>query len=242
MRPGTRRSFVFDALDELSRLRTVSHVSTTLTKAMTNFGFTTLGINGLPPRGPDADPAILTESAPAGFRDLYVRERLYLSDHICVHARTARQAFRYSEAPYEKARSRSHERFLQVLQSFGMGHGLIVPLGEGSHHPACVWLAGESPDLDDDTLLATQMIASFAASKAYVLSRNIDRIVSPLTTRERDVLAWSAQGKSAWEIGTILGIAKRTVDEHARVAARKLGATNRTQAVAIAISRGIIEL
>jgi LuxR family quorum sensing-dependent transcriptional regulator len=50
-----------------------------------------------------------------------------------------------------------------------------------------------------------------------------------------------ARGKSAWEIGEILHITKRTVDEHVRTAVRKLGAANRTQAVAIALRRRIIE-
>jgi DNA-binding CsgD family transcriptional regulator len=62
-----------------------------------------------------------------------------------------------------------------------------------------------------------------------------------LTTREREVLTWISLGKSAWEIGEILGISKRTVDEHAQTAARKLGATNRTQAVAIAIRDCLID-
>jgi DNA-binding CsgD family transcriptional regulator len=63
-----------------------------------------------------------------------------------------------------------------------------------------------------------------------------------LTVRELEVLTWVARGKSAWEIGEILGIAKRTVDEHARTAAQKLGAVNRTQAVALALLRRIIEV
>jgi DNA-binding CsgD family transcriptional regulator len=61
-----------------------------------------------------------------------------------------------------------------------------------------------------------------------------------LTLREREVLWWAAQGKSAWEIGEILHIAKRTVDEHTQKAIRKLGAANRTQAVAIALREGVI--
>jgi DNA-binding CsgD family transcriptional regulator len=65
---------------------------------------------------------------------------------------------------------------------------------------------------------------------------------SNLTAREREVLAWISLGKSAWEIGEILGIAKRTVDEHAQTATRKLGAANRTQAVAIAVRDCLIEL
>jgi DNA-binding CsgD family transcriptional regulator len=63
-----------------------------------------------------------------------------------------------------------------------------------------------------------------------------------LTPREREVLTWVAQGKSASEIGEILRIVKRTVDEHVQTATRKLGAANRAQAVAIALRRRIIEV
>jgi DNA-binding CsgD family transcriptional regulator len=61
-----------------------------------------------------------------------------------------------------------------------------------------------------------------------------------LTPREREVLCWAAQGKSATQIGTILHITKRTVDEHTHNAVRKLGAANRTQAVAIALQERLI--
>ncbi len=61
-----------------------------------------------------------------------------------------------------------------------------------------------------------------------------------LTPREHEVLWWAAQGKSAWEIGEILHISKRTVDEHTQKAIRKLGAVNRTQAVAVALRERLI--
>jgi DNA-binding CsgD family transcriptional regulator len=64
---------------------------------------------------------------------------------------------------------------------------------------------------------------------------------STLTGREREVLGWVVQGKSAWEIGEILRIKKRTVDEHVQRATRKLGAANRTQAAAIAIRDRIVD-
>jgi DNA-binding NarL/FixJ family response regulator len=35
--------------------------------------------------------------------------------------------------------------------------------------------------------------------------------------------------RSAWEIGQILTVSKRTVDEHAQTAMRKLGAASRTR-------------
>lgn len=63
-----------------------------------------------------------------------------------------------------------------------------------------------------------------------------------LTAREIEVLSWVARGKSAWEIGEILHIAKRTVDEHVQTAVRKMGAVNRTHAVALAIRDRVVSI
>jgi LuxR family quorum sensing-dependent transcriptional regulator len=63
-----------------------------------------------------------------------------------------------------------------------------------------------------------------------------------LTPRELEVLGWVARGKSASEIAGILKITKRTVDEHAQTAVRKLGVANRTHAVAIAVRDRVIEV
>jgi DNA-binding NarL/FixJ family response regulator len=50
----------------------------------------------------------------------------------------------------------------------------------------------------------------------------------------------TARGKSAREIGEILNISYRTAEVHVGAAARKLGAVNKTHAVAIALRDGII--
>lgn len=61
-----------------------------------------------------------------------------------------------------------------------------------------------------------------------------------LTRREIDCLAWSADGKTSWEIGEILGVSEHTVTSHLRNAGNKLAAMNRTHAVAQALWRGMI--
>jgi LuxR family transcriptional regulator, quorum-sensing system regulator BjaR1 len=73
------------------------------------------------------------------------------------------------------------------------------------------------------------------------LARNKPAKVA-LTAREREVLALVALGKSARVIGEALHITKRTVYEHIHTAVRKLGALNRTHAVAIALRDGAIEI
>lgn len=61
-----------------------------------------------------------------------------------------------------------------------------------------------------------------------------------LTDRERDALAWVAEGKSDWEIGKILAVSETTVRFHVDNGRRKLGAVNRAQAVARLAAAGLL--
>ena len=60
---------------------------------------------------------------------------------------------------------------------------------------------------------------------------NVHRGVS-LSPREYECLEWAAQGKSAWEIGRILGISRHTAAFHLENAKAKLGVRSICQAVA----------
>jgi DNA-binding CsgD family transcriptional regulator len=125
-----------------------------------------------------------------------------------------------------------------------MGRGLIVPLGRPANLPACVWLAGKNPDLDEDAKRAIQLIALFAASKAHSLSRQpqVAALRSALTRREREVLQWISAGKTSWETGLILGVSERAINNVIADAMIKLDAVTRAQAVVNAIRSGDIEL
>jgi DNA-binding NarL/FixJ family response regulator len=63
-----------------------------------------------------------------------------------------------------------------------------------------------------------------------------------LTEREIDVLRYVASGNRNREIGERLFISEETVKVHIKHIMEKLGASDRTQAVAIAVRRGIIHL
>ena len=65
---------------------------------------------------------------------------------------------------------------------------------------------------------------------------------SNLSHREGEVLAWLAEGKSDWEIGSILLISEKTVNFHVENAKRKLACGNRIQAAVRAVRLGLIVL
>jgi DNA-binding CsgD family transcriptional regulator len=62
-----------------------------------------------------------------------------------------------------------------------------------------------------------------------------DRVLSP---REHEVVELLAAGLTGEQVAVRLGISPATVRVHIRNATAKLGASTRTQAVAIAVARG----
>jgi two-component system, NarL family, response regulator len=61
-----------------------------------------------------------------------------------------------------------------------------------------------------------------------------------LTPRQDEVLRLVAQGKSNLEIAESIFISEGTVKAHVRAILRKLGARDRTQAITVAIKRGLV--
>jgi LuxR family quorum sensing-dependent transcriptional regulator len=123
---------------------------------------------------------------------------------------------------------------MQLRADFGFGRALVVPIPGPAGSTAGVSMGGRAPELTAQSRPAIHLMALYAFDRAAGLHVT-PRSKPFLTEREREVLSWVAAGKSAWDIGEILNIAKRTVDEYAQTATRKLGATTRTQAVALAI-------
>jgi LuxR family quorum sensing-dependent transcriptional regulator len=105
---------------------------------------------------------------------------------------------------------------------------------------ADVSLAGDKVALDEDDGPLVHCLAYYGFVRLRHLLAVPRRARPSLTLRDRDVLALSARGMSTAEIAATMGIAERTVEEHVRHACRRLGARNRTHAVAIAVRDGHI--
>jgi DNA-binding NarL/FixJ family response regulator len=103
-------------------------------------------------------------------------------------------------------------------------------------------------DASSDELLAA--IRTIYAGQALLAPAVAARLVSgvshggpeALTPRELDVLTLMGQGRSNGEIAAALAIAPRTAKVHVQNILSKLGATNRTEAVSIAVKQGLISL
>ena len=76
-----------------------------------------------------------------------------------------------------------------------------------------------------------------------IASKLAERIGSDqLTSRETEVLGLIAQGKSNSEVGVVLFISEGTVKAHIKSIFAKLKVLSRTEAIAVAVKRGIVKL
>jgi DNA-binding NarL/FixJ family response regulator len=73
-------------------------------------------------------------------------------------------------------------------------------------------------------------------------SRDNKSDISPLTARETEVLSHIARGLLNKQIATDLGVTEQTIKNHVTSILRKLNANARTEAVVLAIKRGLITI
>lgn len=94
----------------------------------------------------------------------------------------------------------------------------------------------------DTYLISHAFITRVDALEGAARRREATAAADTLSLREIECLSWAARGKTEEDIGTILGRSRETVHFHLGNASRKLGASNRTHAVAIACALGLIHL
>jgi LuxR family quorum sensing-dependent transcriptional regulator len=234
----------FDLLDDFDRLETLEAVGDRLGAAFKTFGYSSFVITGTPEPPARVEPFILVNGWPAGYAEHYARENYYPDDPVAAWSRRASDPFEWSEARYDAAAWPRASEMMTVAAEFGMQKGFCVPIKRGKGVQACVMMAGEKPDLAPRSKQAMHLISLYAHKKAMAVAGPRQTALSArvLTQREREVLLWSAQGKSSWDISMILGVSERTVNWFIANASRKLDAVNRTQAVVNAIRSGEIEI
>lgn len=71
-------------------------------------------------------------------------------------------------------------------------------------------------------------------------ANDVDDSSSRITSREREVLELLADGLDNGDVAAQLFVSRETVKSHLGKLSRKLGARNRTHAVAIALRRGLL--
>jgi LuxR family quorum sensing-dependent transcriptional regulator len=227
-------------LEPIARLNSASnadYVLKMLTRAFAPFGSTAVLVNIDLPRGP---PGIFVQMGLPDELSAVFAKTAYLQ--LSPVGRLARRSFlpvHWTKETWINDPDPRAREVMQAVASFGFHEGCVIPVRGPRGLEADVSLAGDKVAIAGDSGPLVHCLAYYG----FVRLRRLlvaPRRPRPLTPRDRDVLVLSARGKSTAEIATTMGIAERTVEEHVRHACRRLGARNRTHAVAIAIRDALI--
>jgi LuxR family quorum sensing-dependent transcriptional regulator len=239
-REASRDAFGF--VDELDLLPTVDEVANAFQAAIARYGIEYFIATGLSTKGLAFDDLIIASRWPSEFLMLYVDSDYARFDPLIRRSIQSHMPFEWQADAY---RADGNPRVVELMRraaEFGLRQGYLVPIHGPKGYEGCVSMTAEKLDLSPRARSAVHLMALYAFDRMRCLRGNLPDKKIALTAREREVLSWVAAGKSAAQISQALKISKRTVDEHSQTAARKLGAANRTQAVAIAMRDRIIEV
>ena len=133
------------------------------------------------------------------------------------------------------ARAALRGRLPAGLQVVGEADSLEAARAAG--YAADAWLT--TPDEDDDTPLPR---GSAPALRGPAYGDDERPFVEALTPREMEVLALLADGLPNKRIAARLGVSPETIKFHVAQISGKLGVSNRTEAVRVAIRRGLLSI
>ena len=231
-----------DVIDATSAVTSVDAVLNLVYEAVSQFGCDGLMLLGLPARGQSYHDVVVGKRLPEEWARTYEQRQYLHSDPIVRHLRGARRPFEWKDVDFHSERFPRSSEVMHVRADFGFRNGFVVPIPGPRGASAGVFMGGDRPAFPAYVKPALHIMSLYAFEKITDLRPRPRTSDAGLTSREREVLTWTAAGKSAWEIGEILSISTRTVNEHAQTAMRKLGAGNRTHAVALALRDGLISV
>ena len=125
-----------------------------------------------------------------------------------------------------------------ILTTFGTSDGIARALKSGA--AGALMKSAENADL----IRAIRTVASGGRYLSPEVEQQIeaDPPVPELTPRQKDVLASMVKGLSNPDIARTLGIRRDGVAEHVNAILQKIGAANRTEAVAIAVRKQLLKI
>lgn len=180
----------------------------------------------------------LISTYPVKWTDHYLRQSYERLDPVIIEAVATPQPFEWGNEFSRERLSKSQQGFLEEAAEFGIRSGFTVPIHDPRGPIAAVTFAADEHRATFQRCIeqhrhVLQLMAMYFhahARRRLTPNRVVDGVA--LSPRELECLEWAVQGKSAWEIGRLLNISRRTVAFHLDNVKTKFGVRTICQAVA----------
>ncbi len=187
---------------------------------------------------------ITVDNTPQAYRDAFQNQQNWRVDPVMQHCKRQSMPIIWSQKTYV-AQGLGDKWEEQARFGYRNGIALALHMPEGRHFFLGV-------DRDQPVPMhageLTRVVADLQLFAVHAQEAAL-RILAPgaaepggpsLTPRELETLRWTMEGRTAREVGDVLGISERTAALHVNNAAHKLGCINKHQAVLKALRLGLI--
>lgn len=177
---------------------------------------------------------IINGSYPEEWFKAYNEEKLYEIDPIVWHHHKFLGTQIWTDT-YKKYKEKVSPKFIYNANSFSLRFGIAGGMRSlyGGLTSITSFANSKNYFSTHQKAIMDILIPNFHEALIRVCRGNERKILQHLTPREREILHWVTEGKTNWEISTILNISERTVKFHLDNIKEKLGAVSKTHAVAI---------
>lgn len=192
-------------------------------------------------------PKVVTlTNFPAEWVEWYFQNRSSSVDPLLKYSLSNTTPILWSELMNTKGYDAPSSReFFEAGKQYGLHHGLTVPLHPPSGQTSYFSVVSADAAADENVLGNLMPAAAMFSQYLFAAYTRIDKVENPkvneLTERELECVFWACEGKTAWEMAQIVGVAERTVNFHLTSVIKKLGASNRQHAVAKAVMYGLVK-
>ncbi len=235
----------FDTIAAAERITSIEELNAAFRVDLANLGleiFLVCDIHGSPGH---TEIKIAFGHGVEAWGEHYMRTRSYEADPITPELFYTAEPFNWVEHFRHRQLSPAAKRVLDDAKEFGAVEGLITPL-HGLGSISSVTVAGRKPDMRDPMVrVGGHILSSYYASmgRRIMHGKEMASVTAPhLTDRQVECLKWVRAGKTSYEIGVILGISSRVVDEHVAAACERLHVRTRAQAVIEAAAHSLLSL
>ncbi|MBB4380283.1 LuxR family transcriptional regulator [Bradyrhizobium sp. SBR1B] len=189
-------------------------------------------------------PPTVAVKWPPDWCERYFKRKYHIIDPVVRRTPKLSRPFLWDQLAEHYQLQPDEKRVLEEAREAGLKHGMSVPLFGPLGRISVMSFASAFDDADPQERIGHLNTLACLFHTAYSeiarpCSTNCETKVT-LSKRELSCMRWVAEGKSSWEIGMILGISENTVNFHVKNTMRKLGATSRIQAVAMAIRLDVL--
>jgi len=198
--------------------------------------------------GQRANGPKLISSYPKSWTSHYFREGYHNIDPVLQESRNTSRVFLWDGREARSAKSAKERRLFEDALSFKIRTGLTVRIPASHNQFAAFTLAVDERSLGLDRFIETsqELLKTVGLTYHAHVSAKVERtsaadgLISPLTQRERQCLAWISDGKTMQDIAELLDVTPRGVKFHLDNARRNLAALTLPHAVALAFRQGLL--